>query len=483
MKKKNFCKLVFKAFYLFLMFSTLFSIQLMGRDYYATPDGAGNKDGTSRENAISGAAIENFIKINMRGGDRLLLDDNGGFFDDLHISISNAGKDEHNKIVIEGVEREDGYPLMKGKYSYFEIDPGAKEVGAPYNQHHHPGKSPDPQYKGENSYCFFLDTNVNYVTIKNIKIEHYDVALKMHANRHKAYPRKGISIEGLVIDSVYFGVYLADLRNAVIKNCSITHYIKNAVRLEMGCQHVEVLDCFMDHDRGDLSFPEDWAIGFNVDKGRNNKKQPYYDSLDQQYITFRNCRSRNNVDRDNPRYWNGDGFLVNGRHQNIRFYDCIAFGNADGGWDNKGKDVYFENCIAVHNGRNFRTWHSATFKNCLAANPSKYSKESPSGGNDNFWLNGKYGPDATIELYNVTSHNGKIGSSDHVVKIKKAENCIFSASCDASKIASGSNNIFTDSPGEPGYFAPSFNYDGQQHDAYNSEKYGPDKGYWYQDVK
>ena len=46
--------------------------------------------------------------------------------------------------------------------------------------------------------------------------------------------------------------------------------------------------------------------------------------------------------RDNPVFWNGDGFLVNGRHRNISFYECIAFGNADGGWDNKGIDVYFE---------------------------------------------------------------------------------------------------------------------------------------------
>jgi hypothetical protein len=251
------------------------------------------------------------------------------------------------------------------------------------------------------------------------------------------------------------------------------------MRLEMGCKHVNIIDCFTDHDQGDLSFPEDWAIGFNMDKGRNNKKQAHYDSLDQQFITFRNCESRNNIARDNPVFWNGDGFLVNGRHQNIRFFDCIAYGNADGGWDNKGKDVYFENCIAVHNGRNFRTWHSATFKNCLAANPAKYNKESPSGGNDNFWLNGKYGQDAAIKLYNVTSHNGKIGSSDHAVKIKIAENCIFSASCDASRVESGKNNIFTDRTGKPGFFAPSFNFDGHPKDAYNSEKYGPEKGAWF----
>lgn len=463
------------------IFSLLFQTPIVASVFYATPDGAGSRDGTSWEHAIQGKDIESFINEAMNGGDRLLLDDNGSFFDDLHISISNAGKNDHHKIVIEGVKGKDGYPLIKGKYPYFEIDSGAQDGGAPFNQHHYPGHSPDPQFRGKNSYCFFLDTNVHFITIKNLRIEQYDVALKMHADKNITYPRKGFTIDGLVIDSVYFGIYLADLRDAVIKNCTITHYIKNAMRLEMGCQHVEVINCFTDHDMGELSFPEDWAIGFNVDKGRNNKKQPYYDSLDQQYITFRNCESRNNIARDNPVFWNGDGFLVNGSHQNISFFDCLAFGNADGGWDNKGIDVYFENCIAVHNGRNFRTWHSATFKNCLAANPSKYSKESPSGGNDNFWLNGKYGPDATIELYNVTSHNGKIGSSDHVVKIKIAENCIFSASCDASRIASGSNNIFTEDPDEPAYFSPSADYNGHPRDAYNSDKFGPVKGYWYSD--
>ena len=59
----------------------------------------------------------------------------------------------------------------------------------------------------------------------------------------------------------------------------------------MECKHVKKIQCLTDRALGDLSFPEDRAIGINVNKSSNHKKQAKYDSLDQQYITLRNYES------------------------------------------------------------------------------------------------------------------------------------------------------------------------------------------------
>jgi hypothetical protein len=421
---------------LVMLCSLLLSFHVMGKDYYAIPDGAGDKDGSSWENAIPGEDIENFINTVMTGGDKLLLDDDGEYFNDLRITISNSGT-SGNRMTIEGVDMGDGYPLVNG-----------------------PG--PDA------GIFIYLNAGVSHWNIKNLNIEDYKYVIDCKEAVND--PNEYFTIDGLDIHNVLDGLYMRDFRNSTIKNCEITYHRKRGIRLNTGCRDLEIMDCFTDHNMGDFGdFPSDmFPIGFEVGKGRKDT-----DSLDQTNITFVRCEARNNVDDDQD-YWNGDGFCVNANWHNIEFYDCIAYGNADGGWDNKGVDVYFENCIAVHNKRNFRTWHSATFVNCLAANP--YSHEGK--WEVNYWLDGKYG-DAVVDMYNCTSHNGSIDSDGNFVKINYAENCIFSASSGDSRVASGSNNIFTDEAGDPDYESASDDYEGYPLDAYNSQTYGPGQGYWY----
>lgn len=416
----------------------LITLQLFADNYYVTPEGSGNKDGSSWTDAIQGSDIQYYINQIMKPGDKLLLDDDGGFFDDIQIQIKNGGNNKTNRIFIEGVDKGDGYPKFKG-----------------------PGR--------EDGVFIYLEASVSYVTIRNLIAEDYKYVIESEEAINA--PNEYILIDGLDINNVTDGLYLRDFRNSIIKNCTVTYHAKRGVRLRTGCRDIEILDCYTDHNLRDYGFPSNqFPVGFEVGVGRHDE-----DSLDQTNITFIRCEARNCVD-DDQSYWNGDGFLVNDKHYDIRFYNCIAYGNADGGWDDKGIGTYYENCIAVGNGRNFRNWHSGTYVNCLAANPAKYA-DGASGGHDNWWLDGKWG-DAVVEMYHCTSHNGAISSSEHVVKLNVAENCIFSESSDDSRVETGSNNVFTNAD-EPNYKNPADDYDGHPLDAYNSQEYGPGQGYWY----
>lgn len=426
-----------RYFLLFLILSLIISVKVGATDYYAVPDGAGNNDGSSWNNAIKGEDIEYFVNTVMKGGDKLFLDDNGSYFYDLQINITNGGADKHATKIIEGVDRGEGYPIMKGS-----------------------GRS--------NGVFIFLNASVSYLSIRNLNVEDYKYVVETEEDI--ARPNQYITIDGLDINNVTDGLYLRDFRNSTIKNCEVTYHTKRGVRLRTGCRNLKIIDCFTDHNMGNFGdFPSNqFPVGFEVGEGRHDT-----DSLDQTNITFIRCEARNCID-DDQSYYNGDGFLVNDKHHNIAFYDCIAYGNADGGWDNKGVDVYFENCIAVANKNNIRVWHSATLVNCLTANPHRY--EGPGGYN--IWLDGKWG-DAIVDMYNCTSHNGPISSSEKKVQIEYAENCIFSAGIDNSWIASGDNNVYTENFDDPDYLAPSDEYNGHPMNAYNSQKYGPDRGYWF----
>jgi hypothetical protein len=98
-------------------------------------------------------------------------------------------------------------------------------------------------------------------------------------------------------------------------------------------------------------------------------------------ITLRRCQMRNALDTTG-KYWNGDGFSTERNNRAIRFVGCAAFGNADGGFDCKGK-VELMNCEASGNLRNYRVWHEAILVNCFSEDPVK---RGGTGGASHVWL-------------------------------------------------------------------------------------------------
>ena len=98
-------------------------------------------------------------------------------------------------------------------------------------------------------------------------------------------------------------------------------------------------------------------------------------------IRLRRCQMRNALDTTG-KYWNGDGFSTERDNRAIRFLACGAFGNADAGFDCKGK-VELIDCEASGNLRNYRVWGEAILINCFSEDPVK---RGGTGGASHIWL-------------------------------------------------------------------------------------------------
>ena len=127
--------------------------------------------------------------------------------------------------------------------------------------------------------------------------------------------------------------------NIRIDHTSGIRYSKRHIRLSNGIHHVQVLN-----SKADSQFlDEDFAVGFDVEN-------PSHD------ILFRNSESQRNK-YTLSEYWNGDGFKAEDETYNIRWINCSAFENADGGFDIKTRKGYLQNITAYQNNRNIRSWH------------------------------------------------------------------------------------------------------------------------------
>lgn len=172
-------------------------------------------------------------------------------------------------------------------------------------------------------------------------------------------------------------------KNFLIQNTSGLRYSKRHVRLSHGVSGVRVVNSQADAELLD----GDFAVGFDVEN-------PSHD------IEFLRCSARRNVYTLTP-YWNGDGFKAENETRNIRWIDCSAFDNGDGGFDIKTQNAYLENIVAMRNNRNIRTWglQKATLKNINAS----YSKHSGGEGTQaGLWTQGE------IDCYHCTLHNNQI---------------------------------------------------------------------------
>ena len=98
------------------------------------------------------------------------------------------------------------------------------------------------------------------------------------------------------------------------------------------------------------------------------------------------------------RYWQGDGFCVEGDVRNVAFINCAAMDCADGGWDVKAGNVVYVNCVGLRNKKNFRAWQHAFFYNCLSAYSYKHGGSWISSG---LWARGD------VHADHCTYHNNE----------------------------------------------------------------------------
>ncbi len=299
-------------------------------DLFLTPLGAGDKTGSSWQNALDQGSANRAVNELLTAGVTLYL--GSGTYQDLRIEVRRGGT-ENRPCAIKGVDRGGGLPLIRGRWT----------VEAPS--------------KGPTAIRFA--PGVSDLVISNLRIERFKIGVHL-PDTPNATPHHRITFANVDMSHIRHGFYLSRCSNLRLEDCDLVHYTKHGFRFENACSRVRLLRCTADCSSGS----EDWErrtelfpFGFIV----NQSKDPQTD------IHFVDCVARNNrMPLQNRKYKNGDGFVVEKSAAQVAFTRCRAIRNQDGGFDLKSSAVSLRDCVAVQNSRAFRIWSTASLSNCFA---------------------------------------------------------------------------------------------------------------------
>ena len=323
-----------------------------GSNQYITPNGLGNRDGSSWENAR--AATHGFQDALNAVGPGNTLYIGSGTYEKIRLKLSAGGSGPDKMVTIHGKDTGDGLPKFTSNFDKKK-----------------PSKTGDT--------LFIFEPYVGFVSIQNLRLEDYKAGIVMNG------PNRGIRItdvdvtrarEGIIVNGAAIPHQLdSGTNDLIIQDCDFGPYTKRAIRLRGGVNNVQITNCHADAG-GEPWATERFAMGFTVEGSRT-------EGIKDHNITYLRCTSRNHYDPNGKKYWNADGFTNERRTGNITYIDCGAFDNTDGGWDVKGENIKFINCVSLRNKRNYRVWSKAqtpaVFYNCVAA----FSKLRGGTGNRN----------------------------------------------------------------------------------------------------
>lgn len=310
---------------LYLIFS--FCSLSLAADIYVTPDGAGEKDGTSWDSATDANALSKVVG-NLKPGDTLHL--GSGNYAGVTLQLNVRGTADA-PITIQGVDRGSGLPKLTHTWTI-----------------ENPGKGATAIQFGDKA---------SYITLQNVRLDGYRTGI-FADDTSDGEGRTHLSLHDVDLQHCRYGFYLNDCDDLLIQDCDLVRYSKHGFRLEQGCDRVTFRHCLADCSEGDTEWEKHTELlpfGFNVNSGGRPNSQ----------IVFEDCTAKNNMmPLQKNRYKNGDGFVVEGNTQGTTFVRCRAIRNQDAGYDLKVEDVQLKDCVVLANGRQVRIWTTATIENC-----------------------------------------------------------------------------------------------------------------------
>lgn len=415
--------------------STLLPLQpTHAADYYLSQAGAGNKDGSSWENAFDQSALSTAFNETMKPGDRLLVA--GGEYPNAKLTLETSGQAGAFKT-IEGVDRGSGLPVFKSPWSVDAPNKGAVGIRLGYG--------------------------LSYVSIKGLRLDGYMLGIEAKEAKTKE-PRSHLTFDDVDMQHFRYGYYLSDCDDLTLLHCDLKRYSKHAFRFEQGCDRVTVRACTADCSEGDSVWEtktELFPYGFSVNDG----------GAPNTAFTFEDCLATNNVmPLQKKKYKNGDGFVVEGNSSDVTFRRCRSIRNQDGGYDLKVKDVRLNDCLAIGNYRGYRIWKNGSLENCFSG-----------FGNTGLWNNG--GPLAVSRSTFAELTGPAVITDDNSTAPVTLTHCLianvkqaFRNRASGQVILDGTVVVNPEEAGEsPDFVKPDPAWNGLG-DAMNSQRF-PDKGY------
>ncbi|MES2463476.1 MAG: hypothetical protein V4671_23125 [Armatimonadota bacterium] len=439
-----------------MLLSTLSSGSVQAADTFVLPQGAGTKSGASWENALDASAGGL-----QKGWDAIAPGETcfvgGGEYKGVTLSVGGGGTEARYKKLV-GVNRGGERPRLVGTWT--------KEM---------PAKGPD---------CITLKQGASFWSLENLDIRSYRNAVITSGGRHTGIRLLNIDVTGARAGMELAGGGLAaqpeiGTHDVVIQDCDFVNFTKRGIRFQGGNYKVRVVNCLADAG-GKVWATEPFQMGFSVQGSQTSDKKATEASADHD-ITFVNCTANNSYNDAGAGYWNADGFVAESTPYNLRYENCKALDNTDGGWDDKSRNPVLINCVALRNKRNFRFWTTkgtATLTNCIGAFAVKRGGNSTGAG---LWSKGN------VRAENCTFHDNTINVDlDEPTARVELVRCIISSSKakrgTPSTVEAGGQLTLTDTAvweegknGDDPQFA-STAWDGTGN-GMDSRRYGKAKGY------
>jgi hypothetical protein len=303
------------------------------RDCYLTPQGAGSMDGSSWDNAFPGDLTNGLQRAwDATGPTNTLHVGSGTYTVPQTLSVSTGGSDRFHPKKLVGEDTGGGLPVFRGNWSLTnQISRRLIDVLV----------------------------GVSFWQIQDIRIENY---------RYPIYARGqnvGVRILNVNMTNMEDGVYLWGMpsgsgsdpnvasHDVVIKDSNFSNYTKSGTRFRDGTYLVSVINCTADGGGKDNwdPFPDssnNFPISYRVGGSSSFREHD---------IVFQDVVGRNNYQESPPGgYWNSDGFSVERSAYNVTYIRSKAFGNTDGGWDDKSENPVYIDTVAFGNKRNYRVW-------------------------------------------------------------------------------------------------------------------------------
>ncbi|MEZ0300047.1 MAG: hypothetical protein ACAI35_26640 [Candidatus Methylacidiphilales bacterium] len=350
------------------------AMPMRAADLYILPSGAGNKNGSSWENARPGTR-DDFQAAwdSLSPGDTLHV--GSGTYDGPGIKASKGGAQD-KPLRLVGVDRGSGLPLLTSNFDK---------------------KKPDKSGAG------FFDAPFG---ISNLQIEGF----RLKGYRFGVYLKgrnSNIKISRLDIEEAREGIRsdgggtiqnpAAASNNVTVSDCRFVKFTKRGVRLEGGNYNWKIERCHADAG-GKEWFTEPFHMCYQV------ANKSLKDSSFEHHIEFYDCVAMNSYHEaaEGKAYWNADGFCAEAKVTNLRYVRCVAMHNTDGGWDDKSDGPEFIDCVSIDNKENFRLWGTkipAKMKNVLSAYAFKRGGSGPETG---MWILGSLEAENCTFLGNAT---------------------------------------------------------------------------------
>lgn len=302
---------------------------------YVSPTGSGTGSGLTAGNALSATQLNKAIQLAGPGGTVMMLADQGAYNISGSIAITSGGL-AGAPVTVMGVD-------SAGNPQNIVIN-GTRP--ADYSPTNPPGNE-----------IFKLFAGADNLVFENMTFNNVSLAFRACADI------SNITIQNMTADNVrhFFEDYAsgtattATVSGLTIQNVEVHGFSKDVIRLKYDTHDVVIRNVYGDSEGQD---GDGIAMGIHLDGTVHN-------------VTIIDSTMENAVASGNN-YWNGDGFTTERGVYDVTFQNCIARGNADGGFDLKSTGTTLIDCVAQNNGHNFRLWGEATLVNPTGLDPHKF---------------------------------------------------------------------------------------------------------------